>query len=77
MLILTICLIFLFIVIALDMRLRPKEVKVKGIKSWIIHWAQWIIMPIATLFMAVLPGLHAQTKLMMGKRLEYFVTKKY
>ncbi|MFH1602075.1 MAG: hypothetical protein ABIB61_03915 [Candidatus Shapirobacteria bacterium] len=75
--VLTICLLFLFIVISLDMRLRPKEVKIRGIKGWAIHWGQWILMPLATLFMAVIPGLHAQTKLMRGKRLEYFVTKKY
>jgi len=74
--VLTICLSFLFVVIALDMRLRPKEVKIKGFKGWLIHWGQWIIMPIATLFMAVLPALDAQTKLMRGKRLEYFVTPK-
>jgi len=75
--ILTACLLSLFIIIALDMRLRPEEIKIRGVRGWLLHWSQWILMPLATLFMAVLPGLHAQTKLMMGKRMEYFVTKKY
>jgi len=76
-LVLTTCLAALFVIIALDMRLRPKEVKARGIKGTLLEWSQWIIMPVATLFMSVLPGLDAQTRLMLGKRLEYKVTKKY
>jgi len=76
-LILTTCLIALFIIITLDMRLRPEEMKARGPKAIFFELIQWFLMPIATLFMAVLPGLDAHTRLMLGKRLEYKVTKKY
>jgi len=33
-------------------------------------------MPLATLAMSVLPGLHSHTRLMFGKRLEYKTTDK-
>jgi hypothetical protein len=75
-LILTTCLIFLFIIIGLDMILRPK--RPKNFPKWrsVLEIGQWILMPIATLFMSVLPGLDSQTRLMFGKRLEYRVTEK-
>jgi len=74
--ILTICLLFLFIMIVLDYSLRPK--KPKGLSRWhsAFEYLQWVLMPFAALFMSVLPGLHSQTQLMTGKRLEYRVTEK-
>ncbi len=75
--ILTICLLSLAITIVLDWKLQPK--KDKNLSFWqkILYLFQWLLMPIATLFMSVIPGLDAQTKLLFGKRLEYWVTKKY
>ncbi len=75
--ILTICLISLAITIILDWKLQPE--KDKNLSFWqkILYLLQWLLMPVATLFMSVLPGLDAQTKLLFGKRLEYWVTKKY
>ena len=75
--VLTICLLALFVIITLDMRLRPKEMKKYGFKGVAGELIQWVLMPVATLFMAVLPGLDAHTRLMLGKRIEYKVTKKY
>ncbi len=74
--ILTACLLFLFVVIVLDYSLRPK--KPKGIPRWksALEYVQWILMPVAALFMSVIPGLHSQTQLMVGKRMEYRVTEK-
>ena len=74
--ILTTCLLFLFTMIVLDFSLRPK--KPKDIPRWksAFEYLQWIFMPIAALFMSVIPGLHSQTQLMMGKRMEYRVTEK-
>jgi len=74
--ILTACLLALLITIILDYSLRPKEIRAKGTKEKLGEITQWIFMPVATLFMAVLPGLDAHTRLMLGKRLEYKVTKK-
>ncbi|MBU3956982.1 glycosyltransferase family 2 protein [Patescibacteria group bacterium] len=74
--ILTICLFFLFIIIVLDSALRPKRpVKVSRPRLVLEHLT-WVFMPVAALFMSVLPGLHSQTQLMAGKRLEYRVTEK-
>ncbi|MFC1727411.1 hypothetical protein ACFL0Y_02705 [Patescibacteria group bacterium] len=75
-LILTTCLLFLFIIIVLDMILRPK--RPKDFPKWrsILEVFQWVLMPVATLFMSVLPGLDSQTRLMFGKRLEYRITEK-
>ena len=75
--ILTACLVALFIIVVLDSRLRPPELKNKSTIQKIKELSQWILVPVATLFMSVIPGLDAQTRLMLGKRLEYKVTKKF
>jgi len=73
--ILTICLVFLVIAITLDLILRPKK---EPIAWWryLKEYLQWVLMPVATLLMAIIPALDAQTRLMLGKRLEYRVTEK-
>ena len=73
--ILTICLVPLGLLIILDWILRPKEQK-KGAGIFLKNMLQWPLMPIATLVMSVLPGLHSHTRLMLGKRLEYKTTTK-
>lgn len=73
--ILTICLIPLTIIIALDWILRPDSQK-KGFINVLKNLLQWPFMPIATLTMSVLPGLHSHTRLLLGKRLEYKTTAK-
>jgi len=73
--ILTICLISLAIIITLDLILRPKKEKIPFWK-YLKEYLQWIFMPAATLLMAILPALDAQTRLMLGKRIEYRVTEK-
>lgn len=73
--ILTICLIPLFTLIILDWKLRPVDQK-KGFWNFVKNLLQWPFMPIATLTMSVLPGLHSHTRLMLGKRLDYKTTQK-
>lgn len=73
---LTICLIALAVMIAVDLSLRPKEAKPKTAFAAVKEIVQWVTLPIVTLPLSVLPGLHAQTMLMVGKRLEYKVTEK-
>lgn len=73
--ILTICLLPLFLVILLDWKLRPKSPH-KNFLGFVKNLLQWPFMPIATLTMSVLPGLHSHTRLMLGKRLEYKTTIK-
>ncbi len=74
-LILTICLVPMFVLIALDWKLRPTYQK-KGFRNILKNIFQWPMMPIATLTMSVLPGLHSHTRLLLGRRLEYKTTQK-
>lgn len=73
--ILTTCLLFLFTIITLDIILRPKKERIPRWR-YLIDYLQWALMPIATLLMAILPAIDSQTRLMLGKRLEYYVTEK-
>jgi len=74
--VLTICLVFLFIIITLDMALRPKQNYRLAWWQYLLEYSQWILMPVATLLMAILPALESQTRLLLGKRLEYKVADK-
>jgi hypothetical protein len=38
--------------------------------------AQWILIPVVSIFLSAIPALDAQTRLMFGKYLEYRVTEK-
>ncbi len=73
--ILTICLLPLVIIIALDWRLRQDDKK-QGLKNKLMNLLQWPLMPLATLAMSTLPGLESHTRLLLGKRLEYKTTPK-
>jgi hypothetical protein len=73
--ILTICLLPMLVLIILDWKLRPDYQK-RGFKNIFFNLIQWPIMPLATLAMSVLPGLHSHTRLMFGRRLEYKTTVK-
>lgn len=73
--ILTICLIPMTILIVLDWKLRPPYQK-KGFWNFTKNIIQWPLMPLATLTLSVLPGLHSHTRLLFGKNLEYKTTNK-
>jgi len=74
-LILTICLLPMFVLIILDWKLRPPYQKT-GFWNIVKNILQWPLMPVATLAMSVLPGLQSHTQLLLGKRLEYKTTDK-
>lgn len=74
--ILTICLLALVVMVIIDMKLRPKHAKPVSVFTAVKEVVQWVTLPLVTLPLSVLPGLHAQTMLMLGKRLEYKVTEK-
>jgi hypothetical protein len=73
---LRITLIALVIMIVFDLLMRPDYAKPKSVWQTIKEFVQWVTLPIVSLPMAVLPGLHAQTMLLFGKRLEYRTTEK-
>ncbi len=69
-------LICLGITILLSLILLPKA-HVRY--SWLlkcVHALEWLLVPLILLFLSALPALHAQTRLMLGRYLEFWVTDK-
>lgn len=75
-LILTLCMLFLLVIVILDSRTKPP--RPEDFSRWKIPilYIQWITLPVVSFFLSALPGLDAHTRLMLGKRLEYRVTEK-
>lgn len=74
--ILTICLVFLLIILVVDSRQRPpKPAEVSFWKALLIPF-EFILMPIVGLIFGALPGLDAHTRLMLGRYMEYRITEK-
>ena len=74
--ILTITLIFLVILLVIEFRQRPP--RPKDVSKWKVWLSplEFVLMPIAGFFFNALPGLDANTRLMLGKYIEYRVTEK-
>ena len=52
---------------------RPKE---KGKHYYLIMIFQWLLIPFTTIPFGAMPAIDAQTRLMLGKHMEFWVTKK-
>jgi Glycosyl transferase family group 2 len=67
----------LLLMIILDSMSRPPRPK-KEWPFWLfpVQFAQWFLMAFITFWTSAMPGLDAQTRLAIGKRLEYRVTEK-
>ncbi len=72
---LTLALISLATIILIDALNRPARPK-KTLFSYIKQPLEFLLFPLAGFFFTALPGIDAHTRLMMGKYLEYKVTKK-
>lgn len=73
--ILSICWIFLAVILFIDIRQRPKRADVSLFRRMITPF-EFILMPVVTFVFTALPGIDAHTRLMLGKYLEYRVTEK-
>lgn len=74
--VLSISLVGIFVIIFIDALLNPHY---KSRVKHLLHpltYLQWIISPLSGFFFSFLPGLESQTRLMLGKYLEYRVTEK-
>lgn len=74
--ILTICLVGILTILFIDILLNPKY---KSKVRTLLHpftYLQWLILPVTGLLFGSLPGLESQTRLMLGKYLEYRVMEK-
>jgi cellulose synthase/poly-beta-1,6-N-acetylglucosamine synthase-like glycosyltransferase len=56
--------------------LLPKKPKKYGIGKHFIMLFQWLILPVSIIVFGAIPGLEAQTRLMLGKSLGFWVTPK-
>jgi hypothetical protein len=75
--IITISLFFLIGIILLDLAYKPKRDNKLGLLNIPIQIAEWIVLPFATFFLSLAPGIEANTRLLFGQYLEYYVTKKH
>lgn len=75
-LVLTIALVFLIIMIAIDSFYKPKRPSTFPLWRAILVPFEFILMPVAGFFFSALPGIDAHTRLMLGKYIEYKVTEK-
>ncbi len=65
------------ITIILSLSLLPKT---KTRHRWllkVLHAFEWLMVPLILVLFSALPALHAQTRLMLGKYLEFWVTDKH
>jgi hypothetical protein len=67
----------LLVCMVISLLLVPRE---KGKYSFLLkvkHGFEWLLIPVVLLFLSALPALDAQTRLMFGKYMEFWATKKY
>lgn len=65
----------LIVVIIFDSLIRPKRDGVSTLRKLTIPF-EWFVNPLVGLFLTSIPGLEAHTRLLFGKHLEYYITKK-
>lgn len=74
--ILTLALVGMVVTIWISLLLLPKRPANYGRRRSVAMVLQWALMPITTLFFSSLPAIESQTRLMLGKYLEFRVTEK-
>ena len=72
----TIAMFGIFINIMISILLLPKRPGHYGKIKHVFMGLQWILMPLVTIFFSSIPAIEAQTRLMIGRRLDWKVTKK-
>lgn len=62
--------------IALSLMLMPRPVSRRPLLLRLRHAAEWLCVPVITLIFSAIPALDAQTRLMLGRRMEFWVAGK-
>jgi len=73
---LTLSLVSMVVIFILDALNRPPKPGGRSFLSYILQPLEFLMLPITGFFFAALPGIDAHTRLMLGKYIEYKVTKK-
>ncbi|MGE5307863.1 MAG: glycosyltransferase [Deltaproteobacteria bacterium] len=63
--------------IAISFLLLPREKEGISLRRKLLHIAEWLTVPLVSIFLGAVPALEAQTRLMTGRYLEFFVTPKF
>lgn len=66
----------LLITIAVSLLFLPRPTSRRPLLRRLLHALEWPLVPVITLFFSALPALDAQTRLMLGKRMEFWVAGK-
>ncbi len=66
----------LAISIILSIALLPKHTARHSLKRKIGFALQWLMVPFILVFLSAMPSLDAQTRLMLGRHMEFWVTEK-
>ena len=74
--VLSLCAAPYVVMIFIDSRLRPPPPATWGITKTVIALVYWWLLPVTSLVFSTIPALESQTRLMLGKRLEYRATEK-
>ncbi len=61
---------------ALSFFFLPPRPQHRGWHAWGVHLAQWILLPVTSIFFSAFPAIDAQTRFIFGKYLGFNVTKK-
>ena len=67
----------MLICMILSFLLLPKTKKKRSLFELITHGLEWLSIPAAVLVLSALPAIDAQTRLMLGKYMDFWVTEKY
>lgn len=66
----------ILICIVISLLLLPREKHDRNLGKRILHALEWVYIPAVILFLSALPALDAQTRLMFGRYMEFWVTDK-
>lgn len=61
----------------ISLSLLPKKKIKYGLLLKVQHTFEWLFIPVIIIILSAVPALDAQTRLMLGKYMEFFVTEKY
>ncbi|MFQ5493055.1 MAG: hypothetical protein ACE5DX_02765 [Candidatus Dojkabacteria bacterium] len=67
---------FLLVTILMDQYLKPKKPGKTNVIKKFFELFEWIIQPFVGIILVAIPGIEAHTRLLFGKYLEYYLTKK-